>query len=89
MAINDEETVALVAGGHTFGNTHGADDPDKHEGPAPKGASIENQGLGWINTKNEDHGVDTITSGIEGAWSQTPTQWDNNYFMFSLVTNRR
>jgi catalase-peroxidase len=80
MAMNDEETVALVAGGHTFGKSHGADDPDKYVGPAPEGASIENQGLGWINSKNEGHGVDTITSGIEGAWSQTPTQWDNNYF---------
>ena len=80
MAMNDEETVALVAGGHTFGKAHGADDPDKYVGPAPEGASIENQGLGWINSKNEGHGVDTITSGIEGAWSQTPIQWDNNYF---------
>lgn len=80
MAMNDEETVALVAGGHTFGKAHGADDPDKYVGPAPEGASIENQGLGWINSKNDGHGVDTITSGIEGAWSQTPIQWDNNYF---------
>jgi catalase-peroxidase len=80
MAMNDEETVALVAGGHTFGKAHGADDPDKYVGPAPEGASVEDQGLGWINSKNDGHGVDTITSGIEGAWSQTPTQWDNNYF---------
>jgi catalase-peroxidase len=80
MAMNDEETVALVAGGHTFGKAHGADDPDKYVGPAPEGASLENQGLGWINSKNDGHGVDTITSGIEGAWSQTPIQWDNNYF---------
>ncbi|MFT7490596.1 MAG: catalase-peroxidase [Pseudohongiellaceae bacterium] len=80
MAMNDEETVALVAGGHTFGKAHGADDPDKYVGPAPEGASTEDQGLGWINSKNDGHGVDTITSGIEGAWSHTPTQWDNNYF---------
>lgn len=80
MAMDDEETVALVAGGHTFGKAHGADDPDVYVGPAPEGASIENQGLGWINSKNDGHGYDTITSGIEGAWSQTPTQWDNNYF---------
>jgi catalase-peroxidase len=80
MAMNDEETVALIAGGHTFGKAHGADDPDKHVGSAPESASLENQGLGWINSKNEGHGVDTITSGIEGAWSQTPIQWDNNYF---------
>ncbi len=69
-----------MAGGHTFGEARGADDPDKYVGPAPEGASLENQGLGWINPKNEGHGVDTITSGIEGAWSQTPIQWDNNYF---------
>jgi catalase-peroxidase len=80
MAMDDEETVALVAGGHTFGKAHGADDPDKYVGPAPEGASLENQGLGWINSKGDGHGFDTITSGIEGAWSQTPTQWDNNYF---------
>ncbi len=80
MAMDDEETVALVAGGHTFGKAHGADDPDKYVGPAPEGASIEDQGLGWINSKNDGNGFDTITSGIEGAWSQTPTQWDNNYF---------
>jgi catalase-peroxidase len=80
MAMDDEETVALVAGGHTFGKAHGADDPDKYVGPAPEGASLENQGLGWINSKGDGHGFDTITSGIEGAWSQTPTKWDNNYF---------
>jgi catalase-peroxidase len=80
MAMNDEETVALTAGGHTFGKAHGAGDPDKYVGDAPEGASIEDQGFGWINSKKQGHGVDTITSGIEGAWSQTPTQWDNNYF---------
>jgi catalase-peroxidase len=80
MAMDDEETVALVAGGHTFGKAHGADDPDKYVGPAPEGASLENQGLGWINSKGDGHGFDTITSGIEGAWSQTPIKWDNNYF---------
>jgi catalase-peroxidase len=80
MAMNDEETVALIAGGHTFGKTHGAADPSRYVGAEPEGASIEEQGLGWKNsfgTGNADH---TITSGLEGAWSHEPTKWDNNYF---------
>ncbi|MGH1428970.1 MAG: catalase/peroxidase HPI [Arenicella sp.] len=80
MAMNDEETVALVAGGHTFGKAHGVDDPDKYVGEAPEGASIEEQGLGWTNTKGDGVGVNTITSGIEGAWTPNPTRWDNEYF---------
>ena len=80
MAMNDEETVALIAGGHTFGKTHGAADPGKYVGPEPAAASIEEQGLGWKNTFGTGNGGDTITSGLEGAWSQTPTQWSNNYF---------
>lgn len=80
MAMNDEETVALIAGGHTFGKTHGAADPGKYVGPEPAAAGIEEQGLGWKNTYGTGNGRDTITSGLEGAWSQTPTQWSNNYF---------
>ena len=72
MAMNDEETVALIAGGHTFGKTHGAANPDKYVGVEPAGASIEEQGLGWKNNFNTGHGVDTITSGLEGAWTTTP-----------------
>ncbi|MEP2511260.1 MAG: catalase/peroxidase HPI, partial [Reichenbachiella sp.] len=80
MAMNDEETVALVAGGHTFGKAHGAADPGKYVGREPAGASIEEQNLGWKNTFGSGHGDDTITSGIEGAWTPNPTQWDNDYF---------
>ena len=80
MAMNDEETVALIAGGHTFGKTHGAANPDKYVGVEPAGASIEEQGLGWKNNFNTGHGVDTITSGLEGAWTTTPIKWSNNYF---------
>jgi len=80
MAMNDEETIALIAGGHTFGKAHGAADPQKYVGPEPEGASIEEQGLGWNNTFNTGKGVDTITSGLEGAWTTNPVKWDNNYF---------
>lgn len=79
MAMNDAETVALVAGGHTFGKCHGAGDA-AHVGPEPEAASIVDQGLGWKSTFNTGVGVDAITSGIEGAWTPTPTQWDNSYF---------
>ena len=80
MAMNDEETVALVAGGHTFGKAHGAGDPDKHVGPEPEGGNIADQGLGWVNTMGGGSGVDTISSGVEGAWTPTPIAWDNSYF---------
>ena len=80
MAMNDEETVALVAGGHTFGKAHGAADPDKYVGREPAGASIEEQGLGWKNTFGSGHGDDTITSGVEGAWTPSPTEWNDEYF---------
>lgn len=80
MAMDDEETVALIAGGHTFGKTHGAADPNKYVGPEPAGAGIEQQGLGWKNTFGTGNGEDTITSGLEGAWTTTPTRWSNNYF---------
>ena len=80
MAMNDEETVALIAGGHTFGKTHGAADPNQYVGPEPAGASIEEQGLGWKNTFGTGNGEDTISSGLEGAWTTTPNKWSNNYF---------
>ena len=80
MAMNDEETVALVAGGHTFGKAHGAADPDKYVGREPAGASIEEQSKGWKNTFGSGFGDDTITSGIEGAWTPHPTRWDNEFF---------
>ena len=80
MAMNDEETVALIAGGHTFGKTHGAADPDEHVGAEPEGASIEEQGLGWRNSYGTGKGVDAITSGLEGTWTNTPTAWDNSFF---------
>lgn len=80
MAMNDEETVALIAGGHTFGKTHGAANPKEYVGAEPEGASIEQQGLGWRNTFGTGSGEDTISSGLEGAWTTTPTKWSNNYF---------
>ena len=80
MAMNDEETVALIAGGHTFGKTHGAADPGKYVSKEPAAATIEEQGTGWKNTFGTGNGVYTITSGLEGAWTTTPTQWSNNYF---------
>ncbi len=80
MAMNDEETVALVAGGHTFGKMHGAANPDIYVGAEPEGATIEQQSLGWKNTFESGKGEHTITSGLEGAWTTTPTKWSNNYF---------
>jgi catalase-peroxidase len=80
MAMNDEETVALIAGGHTFGKAHGAADASKYVGAEPEGASIQEQGLGWKNSFGKGNGSDTITSGLEGAWTSTPTVWSNGYF---------
>jgi catalase-peroxidase len=80
MAMNDEETVALIAGGHTFGKTHGAADPEPHIGPEPEGASLEQQGLGWSNTYGSGKGADTITSGLEVTWTSTPTRWGGGFF---------
>jgi len=79
MAMNDEETVALIAGGHTFGKTHGAADPNKYVGPDPEAAPIEEQGLGWKNTFGNGNGVQTIGSGLEVTWTTTPVKWSNNY----------
>jgi catalase-peroxidase len=79
MAMNDEQTVALIAGGHTFGKVHGADDPEEHLGPEPEAAPIENQGLGWQSDYGSGKGGDAITSGIEGPWTQSPTEWDSGY----------
>ncbi len=80
MAMNDEETVALIAGGHTLGKTHGAGDPGKYVGPEPAASGIEEQSTGWKNTLSTGHGANTITSGLEGAWTTTPTKWSNNFF---------
>jgi catalase-peroxidase len=80
MAMNDEETVALIAGGHTFGKAHGAAEPSTYMGPEPEGANVEDQGFGWINTFGSGAGAHAITSGLEGAWTSNPTKWDNNYF---------
>jgi catalase-peroxidase len=80
MAMNDEETVALIAGGHTFGKAHGAADPGKYVGAEPEGAPIEEMGLGWKNSNGKGNGAETISSGLEGAWTPTPTKWDNTYF---------
>ncbi len=79
MAMNDEETVALVAGGHTFGKCHGAADPGAHVGTAPEGSAIEQQGLGWLSSFGSGAGVHTVSSGLEGAWTTNPVKWDNNY----------
>jgi len=80
MAMNDEETVALIAGGHTFGKTHGAADPSKYVGPEPEAAPLQDMGLGWKNSYGTGSGDDTITSGLEGAWTPTPTTWDSSFF---------
>jgi catalase-peroxidase len=84
MAMNDEETVALTAGGHTFGKAHGAGNPAQYVGREPEGAPIEEQGLGWRNSLGDGKGVHTITSGIEGAWTRNPIKWDDDYFALLL-----
>ncbi|MEK7483710.1 MAG: catalase/peroxidase HPI [Planctomycetota bacterium] len=81
MGMNDEETVALIAGGHTFGKAHGATSPEKHVGPEPEGASIEEQGFGWKNTYGKGNAEDTITSGLEGAWTSNPIRWTHGYLL--------
>ena len=83
MAMNDEETVALIAGGHTFGKAHGAG-PESHVGKEPEGADIEHQGLGWASTFESGMAGHTITSGLEGAWTPTPTKWDNGYLRHAV-----
>ena len=92
MAMNDEETVALIAGGHTFGKAHGARSPEKCVGPAPEAAAIEQQGMGWKNTCGSGSGVDTITSGLEGAWTSAPARWTHMYlsnlFIFNWVQTK-
>ncbi len=92
MAMNDEETVALIAGGHTFGKAHGKADPSKCVGPEPAAAGMEEQGFGWKNACGKGNGVDTITSGLEGAWTSKPTQWTtqylNNLFGFEWVQSK-
>ena len=80
MAMNDEETVALIAGGHAFGKTHGAADPDEYVGPEPEAAPLEEQGLGWKSSYGNGNGAATITSGLEGTWTDTPVEWDNRFF---------
>ncbi len=87
MAMNDEETVALIAGGHTFGKTHGAADPDKYVGPEPEAAPLQQMGFGWKNSFGTGDGDDTITSGLEGAWTPNPIVWDNAYFETLFATD--